>query len=212
MQLATDWSQQFGLPELNQEVFAFQNRFAFAGIGIQGSTFGSELYRETSFELTAARSIREMLEVGVSMGVRSLSIGKYASGSAAVMSLGLLASPTKSVRLGAAWKNLNHARLSGYRDRIPESLTVGAVARLGISSIVLLDLVSEPHFPVESRFGIESKFSKNLTLRVGGRAEPFRPSGGIEVSLRRIRFHYAGDLHPQLGSSHTVGIEIQLDR
>jgi hypothetical protein len=124
----------------------------------------------------------------------------------------LLASPTKSVKLGAVWKNLNRARLDGYRERIPESLTVGVVARLGTSSMLLLDLVSEPHFPVESRFGIESKFSKILTLRVGGRAEPFRPSGGIEISLRYVRFHYAGDLHPQLGSSHSVGIEIQLDR
>jgi hypothetical protein len=129
-----------------------------------------------------------------------------------VVTVGLLASPVQNVKIGAAWKNLNRARLSGYRDRVPESLAVGASARLGASSIAVLDLVSEPHFPVESRFGIESRFSKSLTLRVGARAEPFRPSGGIEVSLRGMRFHYAGDVHPQLGPSHTVGIEIQLDR
>src|SRR3989339_1294174 len=51
MVLATDWSQQFGLPELNHEVFTLQSRYPFAGLGVQGSTFGSELYRETSLEL-----------------------------------------------------------------------------------------------------------------------------------------------------------------
>ncbi|MBU1638519.1 hypothetical protein KKC97_12720, partial [bacterium] len=209
--VASCWSQQFGLPELNQEFFSASRSFRFASFGIDGSTFGSDLYRETALDIGVARAMRPYLTVGASFGIRSLSVRNYGDGSAPSLSLGVLASPVAAVEIGVVWKHLNRARIEGFQERLPESLTIGASSRIGEFSRIVFDLISERHFPVETRFGIESSFTKHLDLRVGGRTEPFRPSCGIGIGLRGMRFHYAGDLHPDLGSSHSVGLEIQLD-
>jgi hypothetical protein len=209
---ATSWSQQFGLPELNLECFSVSGSSKFANFGINGSTFGSELYRETSADIAMARALRPNLVAGVAFGVRSLSVRDYGNGSAPCVTVGLLAAPTDLVKIGVVWRNLNRAYIEGYQDRLPESLTLGASSEVGEYSRVVFDLVAEKHFPVESRFGIESRLMKNLELRIGGRAEPFRPSCGIGIGFNGMWFHYSGDLHSDLGASHSVGLEFHPDK
>lgn len=156
--------------------------------------------------------MRPYLTLGMTCGVRSLSVQNYGDGNAPSLSLGLLAKPVEPVAIGVVWKQFNRGRIEGYRERLPESLTIGASSGIGEASRVVFDLISEKHFPVETRFGIESRFTKYLALRVGGRTEPFRPSCGIGIGFRGVKSHYSGDLHPDLGASHSVGLEIGWDQ
>jgi len=59
--------------------------------------------------------------------------------------------------------------------------------------------------------GLQFLFSA-LKLRVGMRAEPVRPAAGFEIQWQRWRFHYGGDLHPDLGASHEMGLEFMVGR
>jgi hypothetical protein len=208
--VGANWSQAFGLPELNREYFGAARDLKPISLGLHASSFGSELYRESAFDLIFAREIREEVTAGIAVGFRSLSTRGYARGNAAAVSLGLVARPISRLAIAGVWRQLNRGKLDGYEDRLPESLVIGFAAELGPSTMAVLDFIAESHFPLETRLGLESRVSKRLKLRIGGRAEPFRPSGGFQIIFRRWKFHYGGDLHPDLGPTHSVGMEMRI--
>jgi len=123
------------------------------------------------------------------------------------MSAGIAARPISDVELGAVWNNFNSPKLSGFVDRLPETLSVGVAAAISRNGLIVADVLEEKSFPPEYRVGAELRTMPGLCLRVGGRAEPVRPSAGFQVDIRRWAFSYAGDLHPDLGVSHEVGLE-----
>jgi hypothetical protein len=206
------WSEEFGLPELARETIAARFTVSNYPIGIRASTFGSKLYRESDYGLIAARHFRSNLAVGVEIGARNLQIESNPNSTTAIASLGIVFQPLPALTLGATWKNLNRPRLTGYSDHIEESLNIGACATFGNSGILCADLIQEKHFPLEIRAGVEARVLANLKLRVGFRAEPVRPSAGFQVDLKRWSFLYCGDLHPDLGPSHSMGLEVRLGK
>ena len=204
------WSQQFGLPELTREEVAAVSHFRGHALGVTVTAFGSKLYRESQFGLIWARAFRPELRVGLDVRARWLEIADYPSSHALTLTAGVEGRPLAGLSIAAVWRNLNGPRLPNYRDRICESLTFGVAAQVTENGLVSADVVQEEHFPAELRVGAEVQVLPRLTLRVGGRAEPVRPAAGLQVNMGRWSFVYAGDLHPDLGASHQVGLEIRL--
>jgi hypothetical protein len=202
-----DWSEQFGLPELARE--AVGARFLIKGqpFSVHGGSLGNDLYRESDFSVGISRAVRPEVAVGIDVGGRWLDLRGYSVGRALAISAGVVARPVSSVAIGAVWTNANAPKLSGFMDRLPESLTVGIAATIARNGVIVADIVQEKSFPAEFRLGAEMRVLPGFYLRVGGRAEPVRPSAGFQVDIRRWAFSYAGDLHPDLGASHEVGLE-----
>jgi hypothetical protein len=173
---------------------------------VQAFNFGTRLYREGEFGLSAARELRPLLSLGIGLQWRWLQIEGYAPSHLMAVTAGLLLRPAKSFRLGAVWRDLNRPRLPGYLDRVTDALTVGAAAEVGAGATVTADVVQERRHSAELRFGAEARLLPQLRLRVGGRAEPVRPSAGFQVDAGSWSFFYAGDLHPDLGPSHEAGM------
>jgi hypothetical protein len=210
--MAGSWSQQFGLPELSREVVAADWRFHGGSFAVLGGTFGSDLYRETQFGLTAAKKLHPKLTAGIEIGGRWLDIEKYTEAHALSITAGLLLEPMRGLTAGIVWRNLNESRLTGYVDRLPSSLTFGLAGALTKDAVITADIVQEKRFPAEVRVGAEARVLDELRLRVGMRAEPVRPSAGFDIQWRQWRFYYGGDLHPDLGASHEMGLEFLLGR
>jgi hypothetical protein len=204
------WSQQFGLPELTREEVTAVSHFRGHALGVTATTFGSKLYRESQFGLVWARAVRPDLSVGLDIRARWLEIENYSSSHALTLTAGVAGRPLEGLSIGAVWRNLNEPRLTNYRDRIRASLALGVSAQVTGNGLVTADVIQEQHFPAELRVGAEVRVLPRLTLRVGGRAEPVRPAAGLQISFGRWSFVYAGDLHPDLGASHQVGLEIRL--
>ena len=206
----TAWSQQFGLPELTREEIAAVSHFRGHAFGLTAGSFGSKLYRESQFGLIWARAFQPELRIGVDVRARWLEIENYPSSHTFTLTAGVEGRPLRGLSMAAVWRNLNGPRLPNYRDRIGESLTLGVAAQVTEKGLVTADVVQEEHFPAELRIGAEVRVLPRLTLRVGGRAEPVRPAAGLQVNVGRWSFVYGGDLHPDLGASHQVGLEIRL--
>jgi hypothetical protein len=204
------WSQQFGLPELTREELAVVSHYRGQALGMTAATLGSKLYRESEFGIIWAHAFRPELRVGADVRARWLDIESYPSSHAFTLTAGIEGRPLAGLAVAALWKNLNEPRLSNYDDRIGGSLTFGVTAQVTSDGLVAVDVVQEAHFPAELRVGAELRVLPRLALRVGGRAEPVRPAAGLQVDLGRWSFVYAGDLHPDLGASHHVGLEIRL--
>ena len=210
--MAGSWSQQFGLPELSREAVAAGLRFHGGSFAVLGGTFGSDLYRETQFGLAAARRLHTKLAVGMEIGGRWLDIERYSAAHAMCITVGVLLEPMRGLAAGIVWRNLNEPQLTGYVDRLPSSLTFGVAGTLTRDAILTADIIQEKRFPAEVRVGAEARVFSALKLRVGMRAEPVRPAAGFEIQWQRWRFHYGGDLHPDLGASHEMGLEFMVGR
>lgn len=210
--LAVSWSQQFGLPELAREVFAAGGRLRGQNLALRGSNFGGDLYREGELGIAIGWDFRPELSAGVDISGRWLDIQGCATGRALAVAAGVAVRPADPVEIAAVWRNLNEPRLKGYQDRLRESLTVGLAVAVQPVGIFAADVVQDEYFPIECRAGVEIPLLPELALRVGARAEPVRPSAGFQVEIGRWSFAYAGDLHPDLGPSHEVGLELRLPR
>jgi hypothetical protein len=202
------WSQQFGLPELGRESVTVTGRTRGQPWVIGAATFGSDLYRESRFSIAVARELPPTVAVGIEANGEWLQIRNYSQGRALAFGAGLLARPVERVAVGAAWKNLNDPRISGYRDRIAESLTIGAAVEIGDEDVIVADVTQVVRFRAEYRLGAEARVLRALWIRVGARAEPVRPSAGIEIAVRHWHFLYAADLHPDLGASYELGLSV----
>jgi hypothetical protein len=205
--MAGSWSQQFGLPELSREAVAADLKFRCGNFAVLGGTFGSDLYRETQFGLAAAKRLHPKLAAGIEIGGRWLDIEKFSAAHALSVTAGLLLEPMRGLAAGIVWRNLNEPRLTGYVDRLPSSLTFGLAGTLTKDAVLTADIIQDKRFPAEVRVGAEASVMDALRLRVGMRAEPVRPSAGFDIQWRQWRFHYGGDLHPDLGASHEMGLE-----
>ncbi len=204
------WSQLFGIPELNRESADVTTSAYGQPWALHAGTFGSDLYRESNLRLAAARKIGALLTLGVALNAGWLDVKNYARGSVLGMDAGMLIQAHPQVIIGAVWRNLNDPKLNGYQDRLAESLTVGAAVHLPGEASVVLDILQEPHHATEYRVGAEAQVLSNVALQVGARAEPVRPSAGVQIKAGRWYFYYAGDLHPDLGVSHDVGLAMRL--
>lgn len=202
------WSQQFGLPELTREELSAVTHYHGHAFGLSAASLGSKLYRETEAGILWARAVHPQVCFGVDIRVRSLDVETYSASRTLTFSVGFTAKPAHGVQVGVVWRNLNEPRIPDYRDRIRESLTVGLTARITHQALIAIDIVQEKFFPAEIRVGAEARVLPQLTLRIGGRAEPVRPAAGLQLEIGRWNFLYAGDLHPDLGPSHHVGFGV----
>lgn len=206
------WSREFGLPELTREAVCAGFQVRQQPVSIRAGTLGNDLYRESESGLSLARYVRPGIAVGLEFSGRWLDMRGYSIAHTFAMTAGVVAQPTPNVTLGAVWSNLNSPKLSGYADHLPESLSVGIAAVIARNSVIIADIVQDRSFPAEFRVGAEVRVLPGFQLRVGGRAEPVRPSAGFQVDIRRWAFSYAGDLHPDLGASHEIGLEYRFGK
>jgi hypothetical protein len=147
------------------------------------------------------------LSVGAQVSLNQVAIQRYGNATAIGAVLGLYYRPIPELTAAAVWRNFPRAQLSRWNSQMPEALHLGLALRLPRGSFVL-DIVEESRFATEYRFGAEAPVLPQLTLRMGSSFEPVRPSVGFTVNVRRWNFHYAGDLHPDLGPSHSLGLEV----
>jgi hypothetical protein len=206
---AVGWSRDFELPELTRTAAAARRTCYGIPVSLNLTSFGWTVYRESGIGVAVARAWRGRFTAGAELGGRFLSIQDYGSGTALALAVGVTARASEDLSVAAVWRNANRGRLSGFRDRLAETLVIGAALRPAGRSSVVADLVQERGFPAELRFGAEIQPLHDLALRVGARTEPVRPAAGFTVGHGRWMVHYAGDWHPDLGASHQVGVEFR---
>ncbi|MFH1009793.1 MAG: hypothetical protein V1784_00985 [bacterium] len=200
------WQRLFDLPELSRLHLAGGFVLPDFSAAMEIHQFGGELYSETAAAASLARSFSSLVSVGGRISLNQVAIRGYGDGAALGASLGLCVRPIPELCAAACWRNFPQSRFARWNARMSEALQLGVALRLPRGSFVA-DVVEEPRFPAEYRFGAEAPILPPLTLRVGARLEPVRPSVGFTLHVSRWRFHYAGDLHPDLGPSHEFGLE-----
>lgn len=200
------WSQQFGLPELSLEQASGTTRYREWRLSGGLRSFGGEEYRESTVAMGLARRIHKQFVAGARVDYLRAD-NSIQNGQVLALNLGWSLSLTSGLTLAGVWEHAGNPRVSGLQDRLAERVVAGVGYELPAQGRALLDIVQEERFPLEVRTGIEIDAKSGIALRLGMRTNPVRPSGGLGISVRNWRFHYGFDVHPDLGTSHGVGLE-----
>lgn len=210
--VGVSFAHLYGLPELARESLSASWSISGIRLGGRACGFGSDLYYEGEYALCAAVGSGRATTVGVELCGRTLDIRGYQTGSSLTATVGAAMQPADALQIGVVWRNANRPYISGYADRVEDQLAVGFALRRIEGTLLTADVVQERYFPAEYRLGVEAEVVPEFTMRIGMRAEPVRPSLGFHVQVSRWRFHYAGDLHPDLGASHIVGLDVRIGK
>ncbi len=200
---STSGSQLYSMPECNKAQAAIMTAFPFALFGADISFFGSELYNETEIGLSASKGTKNLL--GIRMKMMKLGIKGYGSRFfwsddlffllqydffyfqsiyKNVFSYGYQYLDEKPVSSFSSLLRIYPAEWTSFNIRITFSELTGTSFEFG-NGIRLSNILS-----IGGGFGLQTKsISSNLLL-----------------SLGRSTLAYSVSIHPELGTTHSVGL------
>lgn len=204
------YSAPFNIKDLGTTAFNFTYPFSIGNSAFNFESYGSDLYRETTFGFAFSRSFREKLAYGIVFNYEHLSIKNAGSAGTIGMDIGLMFRPHESVTLGFAARNFNQPEIK--RDPLPQTFTIGASIRMIDPLILNIDVYKDIQFATDVRFGAEYQFFEKLFLRVGMAREPSLFSAGLGFDFGKGVIDYALYSHPDLGITHAISASFHIQR
>ncbi|MBN8587698.1 MAG: hypothetical protein J0L94_05175 [Rhodothermia bacterium] len=206
-------AQGYGLSELRQGQISANMPLKTMAIGMHVTTFGYEAYRETAFQLNAAKGFgfgsKRKFYLGASVQYQTLNIPNYGNGGALAVSLGGLTALTDRTTLGFRMSNINKGAYANGEE-LPRNLAIGLAYKPLPDVRFLLDAEKDVRFPVSIRGGFEFSPVKSITLRSGFSTAPVRYSAGVGFKAGRLGADAAFERHETLGWTPGVGLSVGL--
>jgi hypothetical protein len=200
------YSRLFNLKDLSLTAFAGGKRFGRWVVGVGGSHFGFELFREQNLTLAAAYRLSAQFQWGVSLRYHRLSIKNYGSSGTISADAGWTYSITPNARLSGTLQNLNRAKIGAGDDALPQSFRMGFQFSPVDGVMAAAEIFKELDFHPETRFGIEVETFPVLKVRAGVTRTPARFTGGFSLLILGGSIDYGFSHHNVLGYTHAVGI------
>lgn len=208
--------QAFGLSAMRFGAAHYVEPTALGAFAGGARTFGSEDFRETTFNLGYARgfSLGTTRAIYVGVDVRYFQIaqgGGYGSAGAAGLSLGGLVPILPGVHFGASATNLNGPTLRTETgdEELPRTLALGLSYAPDERLLVLVDGFKDIDRPLSVRAGAELRPVEALAFRLGVTTAPTRFTAGVGLRLDRIRAAVAAEQHQDLGWSPAASLGLQ---
>ncbi len=166
--------------------------------GISWQHYGTSLYSETRAYVTYSTSVAGPVRAGISAGLLQRDTEENGSDSVPGINLGILASITRSLNLGASLFNMNRPKTGN--ETVP-STTFAGITYLPAENIAI-NAVLEKEENKEARFrtGGEARVLKFLNLRAGFATAPSTFSGGAGFIFNNVQGDIGIVRHPELGT------------
>ena len=119
---------------------------------------------------------------------------------------------SQQIVFGAFISNINQAKISKTEnERVPTIMKTGISYRPVSVFVINVEIEKDLDFPEVVKAGIDYKFYKKLSLRMGFKSEPFSPAFGLGLDSKRIGTDYAFGHDPRLGAIHQLSVEYRLN-
>lgn len=212
LEFSTFYSRPFGLKELSYSTFSckFSTPYVYPAIGIQ--TFGYNIYRENSFNISLARHYENKIFYGMTFRYMHLAIKNYGSTGTMGVDLGIIIRASTQFSLGFVAKNVNRPTIGRHKESIPQIYATGILVKPFPALRVTFDIYKDIRFPVEPRMGIEYRLFNNLFLRAGSSWEPAHFSAGFGLGLKMFNLNYAFYSHLALNLTHQLSITFTIPK
>lgn len=200
----------FGLRELSRSACICVFDLPCGAIAASGAKLGFDLYQELTFRLAFGSAIVTGFRLGGALTCYRLAIQGYGIAATLGVDVGLLWVPSHEIQIGFCGTNVNAPVIGRSRERLPQTISIGAAYSPGQGVLVLCDLVKDIRFPTELRFGIEYSPLKPISLRAGAGRDPSTYGGGVGIHLGLLTLDYAIVRHEALGLTHALGVTVRL--
>ncbi|MCS7076575.1 MAG: hypothetical protein NZ455_07700 [Bacteroidia bacterium] len=178
------------------------------------STFGFDLYRETSVSLGCARTFYEKYHAGASLQIHNTAIGEnYGSAYAYTLQMGMQINLSQKVVLGADVYNLTRSSIGRqFRERIPTVYSVGVSYQPNKNCLITTMVDKDVLFKPRWRAGIEYTFFKVLFARIGASTSPDMIYAGVGFLHKGFGIDLAMSYHTYLGFTPNLSLRLEINR
>jgi len=201
--------QQFGIPQLRTIALSGACTINPGTAGAFVEQFGFDLYKTTDVGLGYGLAINNSISIGVTTELEQVSIDRYGTSHTLTFNGGLQGKPLPGLSIGFCLTNLSAATISQNRERLPQTMFLGASFSPVEGFTIVSELEKEVEFPLVAKFGVEEEFFGFLSLRCGVADNPDKFSAGIAVRYSEFEFGYAGYSHPDLGWTHQIELTLR---
>lgn len=199
---------------LNYGAFGFVTPFKEKHyLGIDGSSYGFNNYRESRVGLNYATTLFSRLSLGTKFNYAIVSIPNYGSKGVFFVDAGLIGNVAKGFNLGFKVYNANQASLNKeLSERVPTILSFGASYEISDKVLLVSDLEKNVNFPLSYRGGIQYAFVEKFKARVGVSTAPVSFNAGIGFQASNLVVDVATSLHQQLGFSSFLSLSYRFNQ
>lgn len=216
-QFKTSFYNFFGMEDITSFILAAVIPYGYNTYGVKISGFGlKDVYMENKLTLLFSRAIFENLFIGfninyfwINYNPKALNLPFIAESINSVgLDIGTIYIPTKDIRLGVSFLNINHPTFTTsyiYEEKIESETVFGILYRpFDVTSISLdynlkMNIIS---------FGIEIKTIDILDLRAG--YSDGKPSIGVGISIKHFNVDFGILLHEHLGLLQNLTLIVRI--
>ena len=180
--------------------------------GLHFSYFGYSRYNEAKVGLSFAKSIADIVAVGIQLDYFNTNIGsEYGNQGAAVAEIGIQARPTENLYIGTHLFNVTRAKIPNYDEEpLPTIFRFGLGYNFFDKLLLTTEIEKDTSFKPIYKVGGEYRLLDNLYLRGGISTAHSRYSFGLGFMFKKIHADLAFSEHDFLGFTTHISMHISL--
>ncbi|MCC6182876.1 MAG: hypothetical protein IT237_13695 [Bacteroidia bacterium] len=207
-QVGAYYENRFLVKELSQSGFAAAVPIKRGTFGINYTSLGYKLYRESQATLSYALLLNKSISVGVGLDYLNTKIADiYGQANAVTGSIGIMAKVLPQLNIAAHVYNPFRAKITNYnQEKVPTIINFGAQYVFSDKVYIVAEAEKTSAQKVNLKAGIEYCPHKLVYLRVGGASYPTQASFGVGVNYNGLKIDLSSAYHGVLGFSPQIGL------
>ncbi|MCK5737547.1 hypothetical protein KAH55_00130, partial [bacterium] len=184
-------NRPFGIKALSSSMICGRIPLPFMSFGCGYHTFGFENYRETAIYAGGGFQAFSNTQLGFSIHFDHLHIRNHGSASTVGINLGIQNQLSPKILLGISATNINRPSIGKSKEKLPQTLSMGATYSLNSQIQLLGQLFKDIRFAPEPGLGLNYQPMPYLAIHCGVSPATARYHAGLTLNLNAINFSYA---------------------
>lgn len=185
------------------------------GFGVAVQQFGFSDYNENKFGIGYGLKMSKTVAIGVQLNYHLIHITEVQTANKNGISadIGLLAKPTKNLRIGAHISNVSNASLSGdFEEKIPMHIRLGLGYHFSEKLLAVAELDKNIDLKANFKAGLEYHPIKSLYFRGGINTYDLKMSFGMGYNLKGLQLDLATSYQTYLGYLTQISLHYALNK
>jgi hypothetical protein len=210
MQVAFTYQNFYEIGELNQADITTNFLLGDHAFSVAINRYGIPDYQEFQFTIGSHYNIAEDFVIGASTQYYILSIAEYGRGQTWGINISFFYQFLPRLSIGAMFTNLNQPEISKANEKLPQTMNLGFCYYPMEYLTISFELYRDIRFSPEYRAGFSYDITSSFGIRAGieNNIETF--SLGFGLKTEWACSDYAVKVHPALGVSHILTLQINL--
>lgn len=205
--ISVNTERKFNIGELGSHTVGFAIPSNAGSFGLVVNYFGFSEFNEQKIGLAYARKLGSRFSIGAQFDYIGTRIKEFGNANTYTVELGILASITKQVDLGAHFFNPIAVDRGVEGEPLESILSFGLNYRPSKNLSLLADVEAELDFTPRYKIGIDYSFSDIFNLRIGAHTEPTTLSLGLGLKLGdNFKIDVATSYQTILGITPGIGL------